>query len=128
MHGEIRNAHYLHKENLTKGQKIADNLTKIAGSWAFIIGFLVTLVLWIAANALSVVFHWDPYPFILLNLMLSCVAAIQAPVILMSQNRQADRDRITAHNDFAVNLKAEAEIKHVAEKLDQLLRLLDADW
>ena len=108
---------------LTIGQKLADHMASFGGSWRFIIFFGSVLVLWIAGNVLV----WsnrgfDPYPFILLNLVLSCLAALQAPVIMMSQNRQEERDRRRAQNDYKVNLKAELEIRHLHEKVDYLLK------
>ena len=107
---------------LTFGQKAADNVTKWAGSWTFIISFLAVLVLWMLTNIYAWINTWDPYPFILLNLVLSCIAAIQAPIILMSQNRSAQKDRQRAEYDYAVNRKAEREIeeiKKIVQKLDR---------
>lgn len=95
------------------GQKAADGLTKWAGSWTFIISFVIFLILWMAANIYGWLQKWDPYPFILLNLVLSCLAALQAPIILMSQNRQAQRDRIKAEYDYRINKKAEEEIREI---------------
>jgi uncharacterized membrane protein len=109
-------------EKLSFGDRLADKIAAIGGSWRFIIGFGVFLLLWITAN--SVVLFWrpaDPYPFILLNLILSCLAAIQAPIIMMSQNRQEAKDRMRAEHDYRVNLKAELEIRHLHEKIDHLL-------
>jgi uncharacterized membrane protein len=109
-------------EKLGFGERLADKIAAIGGSWRFIIGFGVFLLLWITAN--SVAFFWlpaDPYPFILLNLMLSCLAALQAPIIMMSQNRQEAKDRLRAEHDYRVNLKAELEIRHLHEKIDHLL-------
>ena len=106
------------------GERLSDRIASFGGSWRFIISFGVFLLLWILANVLL----WrglnapDPYPFILLNLMLSCLAALQAPIIMMSQNRQEARDRDRAEKDYQVNLKAELEIRHLHEKLDHLLR------
>ena len=107
---------------LTLGQRAADWITKWAGSWYFIISFLVFLVLWMMVNATWIIFGriWDPYPFILLNLVLSCLAAIQAPVILMSQNRAVERDRKRAEYDYAVNRKAEREILDVKKQLNRI--------
>jgi uncharacterized membrane protein len=109
-------------QKLSLGERLADKIAAIGGSWRFILGFGVFLLLWITAN--SVAFFWrpaDPYPFILLNLMLSCLAAIQAPIIMMSQNRQEAKDRMRAEYDYRVNLKAELEIRHLHEKIDHLL-------
>jgi uncharacterized membrane protein len=110
-------------QKLTFGQRLSDKLSNYAGSWGFIIAFGVVILLWVAVNTVLLVFrHFDPYPFILLNLVLSCLAALQAPVILMSQNRQESRDRLRAEYDYRVNLKAELEIRHLHEKVDHLLR------
>jgi len=97
----------------TFGQKAADFIAKWAGSWTFILGFFVFLGLWMATNIYAWMNQWDPYPFILLNLVLSTLAAVQAPVILMSQNREAQRDRIRAEYDYAVNRKAEKMIEEI---------------
>ena len=103
------------------GDRVADAIARIGGSWIFIIGFLVFLFAWTALNtALIAVGAFDPYPFIFLNLILSMLAALQAPVIMMSQNRQAKRDRRDAAHDYEVNLKAEIEIMALHEKLDEL--------
>ena len=110
-------------QKLTLGQRLSDKLADSAGSWGFIIIFGVVILLWIIINTVLLVFrHFDPYPFILLNLVLSCLAALQAPVILMSQNRQESRDRLRAEYDYRVNLKAELEIRNLHEKVDHLLR------
>jgi uncharacterized membrane protein len=101
----------------TLGQKASDALAKGAGSWTFIIGFFIFLALWMSANILMWVKEWDPYPFILLNLVLSCLAAIQAPIILMSQNRSAQRDRLKAEFDYRINKKAEKEIREIKNLL-----------
>jgi len=106
------------------GQRAADGLTKWAGSWVFIITFLVFLVLWMLVNVYGWVNQWDPYPFILLNLVLSCLAAIQAPIILMSQNRENQRDRIRSEYDYAVNRKAEREISQIQTQLERIERKL----
>ena len=108
---------------LTLGQRLADKIAEFGGSWRFIAIFASVLLVWIAIN--SVVLMWrpfDPYPFILLNLVLSCLAAVQAPIIMMSQNRQEDKDRLQSQHDYLVNLKAELEIRHLHEKMDHLLR------
>jgi len=101
----------------TLGQRAADKLTTWAGSWTFIISFLLFIGLWMVANVYAWINNWDPYPFILLNLVLSCLAAIQAPVILMSQNRQYQRDRIKAEYDYRINKKAEKEIREIKNLL-----------
>jgi uncharacterized membrane protein len=106
---------------MTLGARLADSIARIGGSWSFIIGFLVFLAAWAALNAwLLGAESFDPYPFIFLNLILSMLAALQAPVIMMSQNRQAEHDRIDAAHDYEVNLKAEIEIMALHEKLDEL--------
>ncbi len=103
------------------GERIADGVARLGGSWAFIGSFLGFLALWVIANAWLLRVHtFDPYPFIFLNLLLSMLAALQAPIIMMSQNRQAARDREAAEHDYAVNLKAELEIMALHDKLDQL--------
>lgn len=112
------------KKDRTVGQRAADFLTKYAGSWGFIITFLIFLVLWMAANIYAWVNTWDPYPFILLNLVLSCLAAIQAPIILMSQNRQGEKDRQKAEYDYAVNRKAERGIESLQKQLNRIERKL----
>jgi uncharacterized membrane protein len=106
----------------TFGERLADRIASFGGSWTFLILFGLFLVAWIVTN--SLVLYWrpvDPYPFILLNLVLSCLAAVQAPVIMMSQNRQEAKDRLRSEHDYQVNLKAELEIRHLHEKLDHLL-------
>jgi uncharacterized membrane protein len=110
------------EQQLTLGDRLADKIAEFGGSWAFICLFAGVLALWIIINtAFLVRTPFDPYPFILLNLVLSCIAAIQAPVIMMSQNRQEDRDRLHAEHDYRVNLKAELEIRLLHEKMDLLL-------
>jgi uncharacterized membrane protein len=107
---------------LTFGQRLSDKIASFGGSWRFIIIFFCILVLWIAVNSLIWAFRpFDPYPFILLNLILSCLAAIQAPIIMMSQNRQEAKDRLRASHDYQINLKAELEIRQLHQKLDHLL-------
>ncbi len=108
------------------GQKAADNLTKYAGSWTFILSFAAFLVLWVIVNTTWLVFGaaWDQKPFILLNLILSCLAAFQAPIILMSQNRQSEKDRQKAEYDYAVNRKAEREIEQIQTQLSRIAKKL----
>jgi len=109
-------------KGLTLGERVADGVADFGGSWRFIILFGAVLLIWIAVNTLVLVARpFDPYPFILLNLVLSCLAAIQAPVIMMSQNRQEAKDRMRAEHDYRVNLKAELEIRHLNAKVDLLL-------
>jgi uncharacterized membrane protein len=111
------------EKDLTTGQYIADRVAAFGGSWIFIIFFFVVLVLWMAVNStLFLARPFDPYPFILLNLVLSCLAALQAPIIMMSQNRLEARDRLRSEHDYQVNLKAELEIRQLHEKLDVLLK------
>lgn len=109
-------------ERLTIGEKISDGVASFGGSWAFIILFFAILFLWIGVNSIFLLTHpFDPFPFILLNLILSCIAAIQAPIIMMSQNRQEKKDRIRSENDYKINLKSELEIRTLHEKVDHLL-------
>lgn len=104
------------------GERLADRIATFGGSWSFLICFGAFLALWIGINSVVIVLHPpDPYPFILLNLVLSCLAAIQAPVIMMSQNRQETKDRLRSQHDYQVNLKAELEIRHLHDKIDHLL-------
>ena len=105
----------------TLGQKAADTIAKFAGSWAFIFSFTAVLILWMIVNVLLAANAFDPYPFILLNLVLSCVAAIQAPLIMMSQNRQEEKDRRRAENDYKVNLKTEIMIEDLYDKVNIIL-------
>ncbi len=117
-----RNVNVEFDRQLTFGERLSDKLADLGGSWRFIIIFFSFLVLWIIVNSIGLTGkNFDPYPFILLNLILSCLAAIQAPVIMMSQNRQEDKDRVRSRNDYIVNLKAEIEIKSLNEKIDNLL-------
>ena len=109
------------KEKYTLGQRAADTIAKFAGSWAFIFSFTGVLVLWMVVNVILAAKAFDPYPFILLNLVLSCVAAIQAPLILMSQNRQEEKDRLRAENDYKVNLKTEILIEDLYDKVNAIL-------
>ena len=109
------------KEKYTLGQRAADAIAKFAGSWAFIFSFTGGLVLWTVVNALLAARAFDPYPFILLNLVLSCIAAIQAPLIMMSQNRQEEKDRRRAENDYKVNLKTEIMIEDLYDKVNAIL-------
>jgi uncharacterized membrane protein len=111
------------EKKLTFGERLSDHIAEFGGSWKFLITFGAVLLVWIAINGVILVTHaFDPYPFILLNLILSCLAAVQAPIIMMSQNRAESRDRLRAENDYKVNLKAELEIRHLHEKIDHLLR------
>ena len=109
------------KEKYTLGQRAADAIAKFAGSWAFIFSFTGVLVLWMVINTVLAAKAFDPYPFILLNLVLSCVAAIQAPLIMMSQNRQEEKDRRRAENDYKVNLKTEIMIEDLYDTVNAIL-------
>ena len=109
------------KEKYTLGQRAADSIAKFAGSWAFIFSFSGVLILWMVVNVLLAAGAFDPYPFILLNLVLSCVAAIQAPLIMMSQNRHEEKDRRRAENDYKVNLKTEIMIEDLYDKVNAIL-------
>ena len=125
--------HYKFHESRTKAQRLADALARGMGSWAFIIVQSIFVVFWIILNLVAYIQHWDPYPFILLNLLFSTQAAYAAPIIMMSQNRQADKDRLHAEEDFETNRKAKEEIEalqtHLNEidtdKLDKILALLE---
>ena len=109
-------------QHWTVGERLADKIATFGGSWSFLICFAIFIAIWIVVNTVVMITHpADPYPFILLNLILSCLAAIQAPVIMMSQNRQEAKDRLRSQNDYKINLKAELEIQHLDEKLDHLL-------
>ena len=108
-------------EKYTLGQRAADVITKFAGSWAFIFSFTGVLLLWMVVNTILAADAFDPFPFILLNLVLSCVAAIQAPLIMMSQNRQEEKDRRRAENDYKVNLKTEIMIEDLYDKVNAIL-------
>lgn len=109
-------------EVLTQGQKLSDKVAQFGGSWRFITLFGIILTLWIIFNALAIgIYKFDPYPFILMNLILSCIAALQAPIIMMSQNRQEEKDRKRSENDYLINLKAEMQIRSMNQKIDVLL-------
>jgi uncharacterized membrane protein len=131
-HPPIKNVNEAFEKQLTFGQRVSDRVANIVGSWPFIIAQSLLLILWIILNVAAVIRHWDPYPFILMNLVLSMQAAYTAPIIMMSQNRQADRDRLEAHNDYIINQKAEEEIRAVINHLEtqnealmQIYQLLD---
>ncbi|MBI4490022.1 MAG: DUF1003 domain-containing protein [Deltaproteobacteria bacterium] len=115
-----KNINEVYEEGLTFGERAADRLAQFGGSWTFIFIFTLVLVAWMTVNTAALARPFDPYPYILLNLVLSSLAAIQAPIILMSQNRLAEKDRLRAENDYEVNLKAELEIQQLHEKLDEL--------
>lgn len=129
-----RTWHSSHQEKMTTGQKIADGLANLMGSWPFIIGQTIIIVFWITLNIFAYANHWDPYPFILLNLLFSTQAAYAAPIIMMSQNRQNERDRAHAQADFETNEKAEHEIEELQrslarienDKLDKIINILNS--
>lgn len=109
------------QEQLSVGQKVSDKVARFGGSWKFIILFAVILLAWIAFNVTAIkAWRFDPYPFILMNLVLSCIAALQAPIIMMSQNRQEEKDRRQSENDYLINLKAEMQIRSLHQKIDLL--------
>jgi uncharacterized membrane protein len=112
--------HERHTKDLTTGQRVADSTAKLLGSWPFIIGQTVLVAAWILLNLIAWAKHWDPYPFILLNLMFSVQAAYAGPVLMMSQNRQAERDRYQAQSDFDTNVKAECEIELIQTTLERV--------
>jgi uncharacterized membrane protein len=108
------------EEILSQGQKISDKVARFGGSWKFIIIFSVVLIVWIIYNSIAASHAFDPFPFILMNLILSCIAALQAPIIMMSQNRQEEKDRQRGENDYLINMKAELEIRSLHQKIDLL--------
>ena len=119
--GVGRDPHALFDERLTFGEKLADRVAAVGGSWGFIIGFGLFLAAWAVLNTVVLAAHaFDPFPFIFLNLMLSMLAALQAPIIMMSQNRQAAKDRFEARLDYETNTRAEAQIESLHEKIDML--------
>lgn len=118
-----KNVNIMHDNTLSFGDKLADRIASFAGSWPFIIGFVSFLVVWILINSIAIFNHFDSFPFILLNLALSCVAALQAPVIMMSQNRQEEKDRIRSEQDYETNMKAEIIIEEIfkhTQKIEQI--------
>jgi len=119
----INNLLHPPSETLSRGQRLSDKIARFGGSWAFIISFLMVLMVWIIFNVtVAAQERFDPYPFILMNLVLSCIAAMQAPVIMMSQNRKEEKDRMRAENDYMINLKAELQIRSLHQKVDLLLQ------
>ena len=121
--GNLKLNHYPHPK-LTLGQKAADKMTLWVGSWTFIVVLSIILAVWVWVNSVSWPYRFDPYPFILMNLFLSCLAAVQAPIILMSQNRAAERDRAKAERDYAVNRRAEREVANMQADLDEIKELI----
>ncbi|MBB6109169.1 Protein of unknown function [Mucilaginibacter lappiensis] len=128
-----KNWHQRHTESMTFGQRLADSVATGMGSWRFIIIQTIIVVVWMALNVVAIVSHWDPYPYILLNLLFSTQAAYAAPIIMMAQNRQNERDRVQANEDFNTNVEAKKEIEELqlrlnaieADKLDKILALLE---
>lgn len=118
LHPPVQNVNELYEEQLTTGQHAADWVANAMGSWTFIVIQSIILLFWIILNLVAWMQHWDPYPFILMNLVLSTQAAYAAPIIMMSQNRQAAKDRLEAHHDFLINQKAEEEIRVIMEHLE----------
>ena len=122
-----RNVNQVFDQRLTVGQRLADQVAAVGGSWGFIVGFGVFLGVWVALNAILLVENaFDPYPFVFLNLLLSMLAALQAPIIMMSQNRQAAKDRLAAALDYEVNVKAEISIAQLHDKIEHLQERLEA--
>lgn len=109
-------------KTLTAGERLADKLSEFAGSWRFIIGFSIFIIIWIIINGMLMKDASDPYPFVLLNLVLSCLASLQAPIIMMSQNRQAKKDSIRNQNDYQVDLKSELILEHLNEQIRECLK------
>ncbi|HOV92340.1 MAG TPA: DUF1003 domain-containing protein [Candidatus Kapabacteria bacterium] len=118
LHKPIRNINDIIDERRTPGQIASDFVTKLIGSWKFLITQSIFIVIWLLLNVVVLIYHWDPYPFILMNLLLSLQAAYATPIIMMSQNRQEERDRIDAHNDYEINQKVEEEVKIILQNLD----------
>jgi uncharacterized membrane protein len=123
-----------HKESLTPGQRIADAVANGMGSWSFIIGQTIFVIIWMTLNVIGFIRHWDVYPFILLNLIFSTQAAYAAPIIMMAQNRQGERDRVQAQEDYTTNIEAKKEIEALqlqlnkieTDKLDEIIKMLQA--
>jgi len=116
-HHPVQNVNVLFDQKITLGQRMADKIATIVGSWKFIIFQSMLLFGWGLLNVTAFVYHWDPYPFILMNLFLSLQAAYTAPILMMSQNRMAEKDRIEAHNDFQINQKTEEEVRVILDNL-----------
>lgn len=116
--------HLLHKRKLTFGQEAADKLTRFCGSWTFIFALSTFMCVWIYLNLTAYFYHWDPWPFIILNLTLSCLAAIEAPIILMSQNREEEKMKLKAEIDYLVDRKAEREVENMQKDLNEIKMLI----
>ena len=127
-HTVAKNANIVEEDRMTFGQRIADKVASFGGSWTFIMTFGGIMLVWVLINVILLSKPFDPYPFILLNLFLSMLAALQAPVIMMSQNRQASKDRLNSDLDFQINQKAELEIAHLHKKVDQLYEVMQEHW
>jgi uncharacterized membrane protein len=123
-HPPVINVNVEMDQKLTVGQKVADKVAATVGSWPFIITQSIILAVWLVLNSLVLIYHWDPYPFILLNLMLSFQAAYAAPFVMMSQNRQSEKDRLTAQNDYQTDMKGEEEIRNIMDHLDHQDKVL----
>jgi uncharacterized membrane protein len=117
-HPKVQNVNEVVDEKLTLGQKVADGVANVMGSWRFIISQATIMIIWITLNVVGWFYHFDVYPFVLLNLAMSAQAAFATPLIMMSQNRQAEKDRLTAQNDYLTDCKGEEEIRHIMEHLD----------
>lgn len=132
-HAHRRNWHARHKESRTTGQRLADGVANFMGSWKFIVLQTVFVAIWMVLNIVAYTMHWDPYPFILLNLLFSTQAAYAAPIIMMSQNRASERDRVHAEEDYQTNVEAKQEIERLQldlsrienEKLNKIIELLE---
>lgn len=128
-----KNWYQKHKDTLTFGERLADSVATGMGSWNFIIIQTIIVAAWMALNVVAIIYHWDPYPYILLNLLFSTQAAYAAPIIMMAQNRQSDRDRVKANEDFKTNVEAKKDIESLqirlnnidVDKLDKILALLE---
>lgn len=129
----LKTWHELYEEKRSFGQKLADNVAGGMGSWRFIVWQTVIVIIWMLLNLVGIIYHWDPYPFILLNLLFSTQAAYAAPIIMMAQNRQNDKDRIQAQKDYQTNVEAKQEIEQLqqrlnsieVEKLDKIIQMLE---
>jgi len=119
-----KHPHPVYKAKLTFGQRASDELTSFCGSWYFIISILVVMAIWMVVNVMMMAYKWDPYPFILLNFVLSCLAALQAPIILMSQNREVERDRINAKYDYTINRQSKKGIDDIRKELVHIKKIL----
>jgi len=117
-HPPVQNVNEIFREKRTSGQRAADLISRLIGSWKFLIIQSTILILWVILNVTAYINHWDPYPFILMNLVLSLQAAYTAPVLMMSQNRLAEKDRIEAHNDYLINQKVEEEVRIIIQNLE----------